>query len=153
MTAVLRFLFVIPFGFVAACMTAAFAMLWPFLTIPAGMGASDPIFLFHTVIAFLAQSAQIGSVILLPWALFMVASELFGLSSILLHLAAGLIGAGAILVTAYGDNLPNASVQTAIVVAALSFTLIYWIVAGRSAGRWRRGSGRTTPAAEPTIKG
>ena len=128
MTAVLRFLFVIPFGFVAACMTAAFAMLWPFLNVPAGMGASDPIFLFQTVIAFLAQSAQIGS-------------------------AAGLIGAGAILVTAYGDNLPHASVQTAIVVAALSFTLTYWIVAGRSAGRWRRSSSRTTPAAEPTIKG
>ena len=40
MTTVLRFLFVIPIGFVLACFAAAFAMLWPFLELPDGALAS-----------------------------------------------------------------------------------------------------------------
>ncbi|WP_370195252.1 MULTISPECIES: hypothetical protein [Aurantimonas] len=151
MSTVLRFLFVIPIGFVAAVMTAAFAMLWPFLDAPRGITGVDPVFLFHTGIAFFAQAAQIGSVVLVPWALFMVATELFALSSIVLHIAAGIIGGVAIIVTAYGGSAPHMSVQTAIVVASLCFALAYWIVAGRTAGRWRRRG--TQPSADGASEG
>lgn len=137
MKAVLRFLFVVPLGFVAACLTAAFAMLWPFLEWPAHSSATDPVLLFHAAVAFSAQAAQIGSATLLPWAAFMVVTELLGLSSILLHLCAGVFGAVALILSAYGTDLPHFSVQTAIVVAAVTFSLVYWIVAGRSAGGWR----------------
>lgn len=137
MKAVLRFLFVVPIGFVAACLAGAFAMLWPFLEWPRQTSATDPVALFQAGVVFLAQTAQIGSVALVPWGVFMVLSEFFGLSSILLYLAAGVAGGVAVIVTAYGHQLPPASVQTAIVVAAASFSLVYWIVAGHAAGRWR----------------
>lgn len=138
MRAVLRFLFVVPIGFVAACLTGAFAMLWPFLQWPQHTPLTDPLALFQAAVAFSAQTAQIGSVALVPWGVFMVVCELFGLSSVLLHLAAGVAGGVAVIVTAYGEHLPAGSVQTAIVVAAATFSLVYWIVAGHSAGRWRR---------------
>ncbi|MEF2553569.1 hypothetical protein VQ042_19790 [Aurantimonas sp. A2-1-M11] len=153
MSTVLRFLFVIPIGFVAAVLVAAFAMLWPFLETPEGLAGGDPVFLFHAGIAFFAQAAQIGSVVLVPWALFMVATELLALSSILLHVAAGFIGGVAIIITAYGGTSPHMSVQTAIIVAALCFALAYWIVAGRSAGRWRRKSGRAEAHADTPARG
>ena len=137
MKTLLRFLFVIPIGFAVACFAAAFAMLWPFLRVPASAGA-DPVFLVRVGIIYFAQAAQIGSVTLIPWALFMVATETLGLSSILLHVAAGFLGGVALMFAAYGHDVPHMSVQTAIIVASLTFALVYWIVAGRSAGRWRR---------------
>ena len=145
MLTVLRFLFVIPIAFVAACLTGAFAMLWPFIDPLAGPLTSDPVYLFQLIIVFMEQAAQIGSVTLLPWALFMVLSESFGLRSILMHMAAGLCGGIAILIVAYGRTGPHASVQTAVVVASIVFALVYWIVAGHSAGRWRRRGRETKP--------
>lgn len=140
MSIVLRFLFVIPIGFIAACVAASFALLWPFLERPADI---DPlVFLIHSGVAFYAQMAQIGSLALLPWAAFMVVTEALALSSILLHVAAGFLAGAAVLVSAYGVA-PQASVQTAIIVASLSFALVYWIVAGRRAGAWRRRSSRS----------
>ncbi|NDV87476.1 hypothetical protein GTW51_12280 [Aurantimonas aggregata] len=150
MSTVLRFLFVIPFGFIAACLVAAFAMLWPFLELPSGR-IGDPVFLFHATVAFGAQSAQIGSVVLLPFALFVLATEIFALSSILLHLAAGLLGGVAVLFGTYGRDVPHMSVQTAILVASLCFALVYWIIAGHRAGRWR--SSETRPLPAPTSEG
>ena len=150
MSTVLRFLFVIPFGFVAACLTAAFAMLWPFLELPPG-GVVDPVFLFHATIAFAAQSAQIGSVVLLPFAFFVVATEIFALSSVVLHLAAGLLGGVAVLFATYGRDVPHMSVQTAILVASICFALVYWIIAGHRAGRWR--SSGAQPVSAPTPEG
>lgn len=138
MLTVLRFLFVIPIAFVAACLVGAFAMLWPFLDVADGFASADPLYLFQLILIFLEQAAQIGSVTLLPWALLMVATEAFGLRSILMHLAAGLCGGIAILIVAYGRTGPHASVQTAIIVASIVFASVYWIVAGHSAGRWRR---------------
>ena len=138
MSTVLRFLFVIPIAYVAACLTGAFAMIWPFLDVPGGLSSADPIYFFQLAVVFVEQAAQIGSVTLLPWALFMVMTESLGLDSILLHLAAGFVGAVAILILAYGRAGPHLSIQTAVVVSALSFALVYWIVAGRAAGRWRQ---------------
>lgn len=149
MLTVLRFLFAIPIAFVAACLTGAFAMLWPFVDFPDGTLARDPVYLFQLVVIFLEQAAQIGSVTLLPWALFMVLSEAFGLRSILMHLAAGLCGGIAILIVAYGRTGPHASVQTSIVVASIVFALVYWIVAGRAAGGWRRPGNSTKPVPPP----
>lgn len=137
MIAFLRFLFVVPTGFIAACAAASFALLWPFID-TSGAAEGDPLFWLQAILGFGAEAAQVGSVALLPWAVFMVASELFGWRSILLHCAAGVLGGFAIMRVAYGETLPHASVQTALVVAGLSFALVYWIIAGRGAGRWRR---------------
>lgn len=137
MGTVLRFLFVVPLAYVAACLAAAFAMLWPFLDI-SGSAALDPIFIGETAFYFGAQTIQIGAAAFLPWLCFMVATEMFGLSALLLHMVAGLLGGVAILLTVYGAAVPHMSVQTAILVASLTFSLVYWILAGHGAGRWRR---------------
>ncbi|BDA86680.1 hypothetical protein Sa4125_42220 [Aureimonas sp. SA4125] len=135
--AVLRFLIVIPFGFVLSCFAAAFALLWPFLD-TAGAATGDPLFWLQAILGFVAQSAQVGSTAVVPWALFMVLTESLGWRSVLLHMAAGLAGAFAVIRTAYVGALPHASVQTAMMVAGLTFALVYWIFAGRNAGRWRQ---------------
>ncbi|MCB8839172.1 hypothetical protein [Aurantimonas sp. VKM B-3413] len=137
MGTVLRFLFVIPIGYIAACLTAAFALLWPFIAFtPASL--SDPVFLLHAGFVFTAQAVQVGAVAIVPWLVFMVMTEFLALPSVLLHVTAGLIGGVAILFVAYGSNVPHMSVQTAIIVASISFALVYWIVAGHGAGGWRR---------------
>ncbi|MBO0661253.1 hypothetical protein LQ948_01590 [Jiella sp. MQZ9-1] len=142
MATVLRFLFVVPLAYVAACLAAAFAMLWPFVHLGSG-AAFDPLFIGETTFYLGAQAVQIGAVAFLPWVIFMVASEILVLPSLLLHLLAGFLGGIAILFSAYGPNVPHMSVQTAILVASLTFALVYWILAGNGAGRWRRAAARS----------
>lgn len=145
MGTVLRFLFAVPLAYVAACLAAAFAMLWPFVDF-SGPDAFDPIFIGEATFYFGAQTIQVGAVAFLPWLCFMLATELFGLSALLLHMVAGLLGGIAVLFTAYGPEVPHMSVQTAILVASLTFSLVYWILVGNSAGRWRRRAGKKVAA-------
>ncbi|KQT65791.1 MULTISPECIES: hypothetical protein [unclassified Aureimonas] len=137
MAALLRFLFVIPFGFVAACAAAAFALLWPFVDL-SGAGEGDPFFWVQIALGFGAQAAQVGSAALVPWGVFMLATEILGLRSLIFHVVAGLVAGFLTTRIAYGAELPHGSVQTALVVAGLAFALVYWIIAGRGAGRWRK---------------
>lgn len=139
MIAVLRFLFVIPIGFVAACFAAAAALLWPFLDVSAD-AFQDPFVVVELVFGFLAQAAQVGSIALIPWALFMVISEIWRLDSLLLHAVLGVVGGLAGERTIYGGGALSTSVEVAFLVAGLAFALVYWIVAGRAAGHWRRRS-------------
>lgn len=141
MRAVLRFLFVIPVGFVFACYGAAFALLWPFIDVPPAIG-SDPFRMVEMFFVFTAQAAQVGSVALLPWAIFMLVTEIAGWRSLLLHAAIGLLSGFIALRLAYEGAMPPMAIQTAIFLAGLAFGMIYWIVAGRAAGSWRRDLGR-----------
>lgn len=145
MIAFLRFLFVIPFGFVLACLAGAFALLWPFLQVGRET-LVDPLALFYLALGFTAQAAQVGSAALLPWGVFMVATEILGLSSVVLHAGAGLLGGFAASRLAY-DTPAHLSVQTALAVSGLAFALVYWLIAGRSAGRWRNVYRRQRPDA------
>lgn len=142
MRIVLRFLFLIPIGFVAACFAAGFALLSPFLDL--GPGAiEDPFVLAELAVGFVTQCAQVGATALLPWALFMVVSESLRLRSVLLHAGLGALGGFAASRT---DGVAAAvSVETAMVVAGLAFGLVYWLVAGHGAGRWRRPRAATPP--------
>lgn len=144
MIALLRFLFLLPVAFVIACLTAGFALLWPFMN-TAGAASGDPMFFVEAGLGLLAQTAQVGAAALAPWAAFMVVTEALGWRSLLLHMAAGVAGGYGALRSAYGEAMPHASVQTAVMVAGLSFALVYWILAGRSAGRWRRRLAPTAP--------
>jgi hypothetical protein len=142
MPTVLRFLFVIPSGFVAACLAAAFALVWPFL------GPLPPLedhlpFWLAAGGAFVLQLVLVGGAAFAPWLLFVGLSELFGLGSLLVHALAGLVGAFATTRVAYGASPPQPIVQTALFAAGLAFALVYWLIAGRGAGRWRR---RARPA-------
>jgi hypothetical protein len=151
MIAVLRFLIVIPLGFVLACFAAAFALLWPFID-TTGAATGDPLFWLQAVLGLVAQSAQVGSTALVPWAVFMVLTESLGWRSVLLHMAAGISGGFAVIRTAYDGAQPHASVQTAMIVAGLTFALVYWIVAGRGAGLWRARKARPIETVESPPK-
>lgn len=133
MRTVLRFLFLIPLAFVAACFAAGFALLWPFLDLPPG-ALRDPFVLAELAVGFMTQCAQVGASALLPWGIFMVVSEIAGWRSVLLHAGAGALGGFAASRMAGGAA---ASVETALIVAGLAFGLVYWLVAGNGAGRWR----------------
>ncbi|KQQ79572.1 hypothetical protein [Aureimonas sp. Leaf324] len=135
MIQVLRFLFLIPTGFVLACFAASFALLWPFIDIPASAGV-DPFVWTELVFGFFAQAAQVGTLALVPWGLFMVLTEALGQRSLILHAAAGLVGGFAAARIPPGAG--SAALETAMIVAGLAFGLVYWIVAGHGAGRWRR---------------
>ena len=157
MMTVLRFIFLLPLAFVVSCGTSAFALLWPYFERGASERLVDPVILFQWAIAFFAQAAQIGSTLLLPWAIFMVVTEVAGLSSLLFHLVAGLVGSVALILLAYRDGAPSAGIQVAIVIAGLVFALTHWLIAGRSAGAWRTRAGRprrmeTEGAAPPPPK-
>ncbi|WP_182086031.1 hypothetical protein [Aureimonas sp. ME7] len=142
MIAVLRFLFLIPLGFVLACLAASFAMLWPFVALPSDM--TDPFVWMELSVGFLAQGAQIGSLAFIPWALFMIVTEAMGWRSLLPHAGAGIL-AGFVATRAL-PGIDTRSLQTAMVVAGLSFSLVYWLIAGSSAGSWRRRRTDTPPS-------
>lgn len=147
MATLLRFLFLVPLAYVSACLAAAFALLWPFMN-TAGARSGDPFFWVQAAVGFAGQAAQVGSVTLVPFAVFMAVTELLGWRSLLLHAGAGLLGSYAVIRLAYGEALPHASVRTALVVAGVSFALVYWILAGHGAGRWRP-SRRAAPTPPP----
>ena len=146
MTQVLRFLFLIPVGFVLACFAASFALLWPFIDLPPA-AATDPFVWMELSVGFFAQGAQVGALALVPWGLFMVLTEALGKRSLLLHAAAGLVAGFA------GAHIPpgagSAALETAMIVAGLAFGLVYWIVAGHGAGSWRRREAPSPPQPSP----
>jgi hypothetical protein len=137
MATVFRFLFVIPLGFLLSCGAAAFALIWPFLGANGPGFREDPLYWIHAGFGLGLEAVQVGSASFLPWAAFMAATEIFGIRSLILHALAGLAGAIAVIRLAYGADAPHESVQTALVVAGLAYALVYWLVAGRAAGRWR----------------
>ena len=146
MRTTLRLLFLVPVAFVLATFAAAGAMLWPFLAIPPG-ALGDPFVLFELGVGFTAQAAQIGSAAFVPFALFALLAEILALRSLLAHL---LVGAGAgFLSTRLAPVVPELSVQTASVTAGLAFALVYWILAGRTAGRLRHQPVSTPPQPHP----
>ncbi|MEE2952675.1 MAG: hypothetical protein VYD57_15700 [Pseudomonadota bacterium] len=143
MMTVLRFIFLLPLAFVVSCGTSAFALLWPYFERGADGRLIDPVYLFQWAIAYFAQAAQIGSTLLLPWAIFMAVTEIAGLSFLVFHLVAGLVGSIAVIFLAYREGAPSGGVQAAIVVSGLVFALTYWLIAGRSAGSWRQTTRRS----------
>lgn len=150
MIAVLRFLFVIPIGFVAGCFAASFALLWPFLELPSHWW-TDTILSIDLFLGFMAQAAQIGAAALVPWAVFMVVSELARLSSLLVHIGVGALAGLALSRSWYGDAA-SPSIQTAMIAGGLAFFMVYWIVAGRRAGHWRRPNPSTATSLDKVFR-
>ncbi|KAA0969705.1 hypothetical protein FPY71_14400 [Aureimonas fodinaquatilis] len=132
-----RFLFVIPIGFILACYAGAFALLWPFLD-SSNITTDDPVMLFQLFLLFTAQAAQIGSNVVIGWGLFMIVSELMRYSSLLLHAGLGLVSGFVFSQSIEQEGAGQMSVRFAVVMAGLAFGLVYWLIAGRNAGNWRR---------------
>ena len=102
----------------------------------------------------------IGAATFLPLVVLIVLGEAFKIRSLLIHLAAGALllfagyyGSGAVTASYEEsiDRAPAPVVRVAEVAAAagIAFGFIYWLIAGRTAGRWRE---RRTYAPPPLPK-
>ncbi|RIY00993.1 hypothetical protein D3218_11410 [Aureimonas flava] len=146
MAQVLRFLFLIPIGFVLACFAASFALLWPFVDLPSGASSPPGVWLELSV-GFFAQAAQVGTLALVPWGIFMVLTEALGWRSLLVHAGTGILAGFAAARIPPGAG--STALETAMIVAGLAFALVYWLVAGHGAGTWRRRRAATPPPPRP----
>jgi hypothetical protein len=153
MTAILRILFILPLGFLAACLAAGAVVVlalaggpdgWQALRAEFVPGEGDGLFVLAGGIAGLVVAAFVA----VPAFVIILLAELFAWRSVFLYLAAGaLIGlSGSIL--PFEEILPEADVDmTMLVAAGLAGGFVYWVIAGRSAGYGSR------PGADPPAGG
>ena len=130
-----RILFVIPLGFIAACLAAGF-----FIAVAAyGIGALDRDTVIWPTIFGVLAAPLIGGLAALPALVVIVSAELLSWRSVLAYLVAG----GATGLSAYllANNTGGAISDTGgqlSMMADIIGGLAYWLVAGRTAGGSRR---------------
>lgn len=135
MRVIWRVLFVIPLGFIAACLAAGI-----FIAVAAyGTGALDRDTVIWPAIFGVIAAPVIGGLVALPALVAIVLAELLSWRSVLAYLVAG--GAAGLLAYLLADNTAGLISDTD---AQLSMTagivggLAYWLVAGRTAGGYRQ---------------
>ena len=135
MRVIWRVLFVIPLGFIAACLAAGI-----FIAVAAyGTGALDRDTVIWPAIFGVIAAPVIGGLVALPALVAIVLAELLSWRSVLAYLVAG--GVAGLSVYLLADNMAGAISDTD---AQLSMTagivggLAYWLVAGRTAGGYQR---------------
>jgi hypothetical protein len=138
MRVVWRIFFVIPLGFIAACLAAGI-----FVAVAAyGIGALDREAAIWPAIFGVLAAPLIGGLAALPALTFIVVGEILSWRSAFAYLVAG----GAVGLPAYllADELaaPVSAADAQLSMAAgIIGGLAYWLVAGRTAGGY--GQGRT----------
>jgi hypothetical protein len=134
-------LFVILFGFGVACMAAATMVMCAFLTLDqtdfAGL-AADPAAI---LVVIGLSSVTLSGYALLPSMLVVALAESFQLRAVLFYALAG--GSLALVLTFGSDLGINVSTifvrdREIMVAAGILAGLIYWTIAGRRAGAWRK---------------
>ncbi len=135
MRVVWRILFVIPLGFIAACLAAGVF----FAAVAYGDGALDRDTVIWPAIFGVLAAPVIGGFAALPALILIVLAELLSWRSVLAYLVAG--GAAGLLayLLAYGAAGPirYGDVQLSMTTGVVG-GLAYWLVAGRTAGGSRR---------------
>lgn len=135
MRVVLRVLFVIPLGFIAACLAAGI-----FISVTAyGIDALDRDAMIWPMIFGILAAPLIGGFAALPALIAIVLAELLAWRSVLAYLAAG--GVAGLSAYLLADNMAGAISDTDAqlsMTAGLVGGLAYWFIAGRSAGGYRR---------------
>ena len=135
MRVIWRVLFVIPLGFIAACLAAGI-----FIAVAAyGTGALDRDTVIWPAIFGVIAAPVIGGLVALPALVVIVLAELLSWRSVLAYLLAG--GVAGLSAYLLADNTAGSISDTD---AQLSMTagivggLAYWLVAGRTAGGYRQ---------------
>lgn len=135
MRVVWRILFVIPLGFIAACLAAGI-----FLAVAAyGTGALDRDTVIWPAIFGVLAAPLIGGLVALPALVVIVLAELLSWRSVLAYLVAGGAAGLAANLLAYGGAgaISDSAVQLSMTAGVIG-GLAYWLVAGRTAGGSRR---------------
>ena len=135
MRVIWRVLFVIPLGFIAACLAAGI-----FIVVAAySTGALDRDTVIWPGIFGVIAAPVIGGLVALPALVAIVLAELLSWRSVLAYLVAG--GVAGLSAYLLADNMAGAISDTD---AQLSMTagivggFAYWLVAGRTAGGYQR---------------
>lgn len=139
--------FVVFFGYLFGCLAAGAVLV--IATLPPGMPEAsfeqfDWLVLWW---AILTSAAIVSAIAFVPAMIVILVAEAFGLRSLFFYALAG--GASGLL---YGLTFPveaaapslDATVEITL-AAGVAAGLVYWLVAGRTAGLWR---GNSTRAAE-----
>ncbi|WP_034491551.1 hypothetical protein [Afifella pfennigii] len=130
-----RILILVPLGFVLACWAAAAVL---FFSVPPALQPGE------TVLDYLAKAGLIsfvaafvvGAVAGIPALLMILFAESFGWRSLLLHLLFGAgLGAAAILLGIAAEPPASAREVTVFAAAGAVGGFVYWLLAGRRAGR------------------
>jgi hypothetical protein len=132
-TAVLRLLFVIPAGYIAACLAAALVLV----AASAGFGPDGmqaPHYAGLRVIEVIALAGIVGGFAAVPALIAIAIAEIFRLRSVFFHLVAGAL-AGVAAGVAVAESWGWSQAEPKLLLAAgLCGGLAYWLVAGRSSG-------------------
>ncbi|MBA5778570.1 translation initiation factor IF-3 [Stappia sp. F7233] len=123
-------------GYAVAVAAAGLFLSWGFFR-PHGVDA-DPVAFAATVGSGLISGFVIGGIAAIPAFAAILAAELLRLKSVIFHIAAGgLIGLG---LWVLGDPAREAALRpgsTIALAAGFAAGLAYWLVAGRTSGKWR----------------
>lgn len=141
-------LFVIFFAVMLASMAAAVVIAFGILNLPWDAVRSDPLGQFFVWSVALFASGAAMMIGFLPLLCAIAVAEIFSIRSLLVYAAAGAammaLGAYAAgLADNYEESIDtpprvvNREVELAAAAGAV-FGLVYWLVAGRRAGAWRR---------------
>jgi hypothetical protein len=142
--AILRILFLVPFGFVVAALAGGFVLAW------SGFVIADPDAAPWTVgIAFIL-SLLVGGIMALPMLAAIIAGELFGLRSFFFWtLLCGAIGAAVgfapLSFFAYMPFMIEGLGPAEWGATGLVFGAVYWLVAGHLSGVGWRDAGPAAP--------
>ena len=135
MRVIWRIVFVIPFGFIAACLAAAI-----FIAVAAyGTGALDRDTVIWPAIFGVLAAPLIGGLAALPALVVIVLAELLSWRSVLAYLVAGGVTGLSAYLLVDGAATPISDTDAQLAMAAgIIGGLAYWLFAGRTAGGYRR---------------
>ncbi len=137
--------FVIAFAFLVACVVAAFVVAYGLVAPELSQFRTNPEFFLFFL--FLGSAAGIVTpfYVFAPSFVAILIAEIFSLRSLLYYaLAGGLIGALAYFMTDVSARTQGAGTVAPLlqelqwlVAAGIVAGFVYWLIAGRSAGRWK----------------
>ena len=152
MADLLRLLFLVPLGYVAAVLAAALTILAGWYGYQAGAIFSDVVTIGAVTGIALVVVLQVGALAVVPAVIAIVLAELFGWRSVMFYLAVG----GALGLSADRLNVMLwQSDDNTLLLPAAGFVggFAYWLIAGRLAGLAGAGETRPPPASPPTSPG
>jgi hypothetical protein len=137
--------FAVIFGFLFGCLAAGAVLV--IATLPAGT-LNGPFDNFDWLIlwgAILTSAAFVSAIAFVPAIIVILIAETLGLRSLFFYALAG--GAGGLL---YGLTFPAATAANPFdrtvqitLAAGVAAGIVYWLVAGRTAGLWRGNSAQS----------
>jgi len=154
MTGILRILFLLPFGFLAACLAAGAVLVlalaggpegWQALRAEFELGQENGLFLVAGSVA----GVLVATFVAVPALIVILLAELFRWRSIFIYLGAGiLIGFSGSLLP-FEELFPELETDMAMLAAAGAVGgFVYWLIAGHNAGFTRE---PTATAPDPEI--